>query len=161
MASFRSWNESAERIFSYTAEEMVGKILITILFPPDRLNEEPKILERIHRGERVEHFETVRVRKDGTPVHVSLTISPIRDQNGKVVGVSKVARDITATAEFRRPLQGDHRLFRRRDNQQVSQRDRQKLESIRRAHFRLHGKGNGQQFKSQFFSPPDRLDEKT
>src|ERR1700709_2119328 len=74
----RSWNPSAERIFGYTAEEMIGKS-ITVLFPPDRLNEEPKILEPLQRGERVDHFETIRVRKDGAPIVVSVTISPIHD----------------------------------------------------------------------------------
>ncbi len=90
----QSWNRSAERIFGYKAEEMIGKS-ITVLFPPDRLDEEPKVLEQLHRGERVENFETVRVRKNGTPIVVSVTISPIRDAQGKVIGASKVARDIT------------------------------------------------------------------
>src|ERR1700684_4138345 len=71
----RSWNQSAERIFGYTAEEMIGKP-ITILFPPDRLDEEPKILEQLRRGQRVDHFETVRVCKDGRLLDVSVTISP-------------------------------------------------------------------------------------
>src|SRR5580693_823952 len=87
----RSWNQSAERIFGYTAEEIVGKP-ITILFPPDRLDEEQKMLERLQRGERMDHIETVRLRKDGTPVTVSVTISPIYNSEGKVVGASKVAR---------------------------------------------------------------------
>ncbi len=95
----RSWNQSAERIFGYTAEEMVGKP-ITILFPPDRLDEEAKILERLHRGERVDHFETMRIRKDGTPVAVSVTISPIHDKTGNIVGASKVARDISQSTEL-------------------------------------------------------------
>ena len=95
----RSWNQSAERIFGYTAEEIVGKS-ITILFPPDRLDEEPKILERLKRGERVDHFETIRVRKDGTHIAISVTISPIHDRDGKVIGASKVARDITHNAEI-------------------------------------------------------------
>ena len=95
----QSWNQSAERIFGYTAEEIVGKS-ITILFPPERLNEEPKILERLQRGERVDHFETVRIRKDGIPIAVSVTISPIHDGNGKVVGASKIARDITQSTEL-------------------------------------------------------------
>ena len=93
----RSWNQSAERIFGYTAEEIVGKS-ITLLFPPDRLREEPEILRRIQRGERVDHFQTVRIRKDGTPITVSVTISPIHDGKGKVVGASKVARDISQNA---------------------------------------------------------------
>ena len=91
----QSWNPSAERMFGYTADEMIGKS-ITVLFPPDRLDEEPKILEQIRRGERVDHFETVRVRKDGTPLDVSVTISPVKDASGAVIGVSKVARDISA-----------------------------------------------------------------
>jgi PAS domain S-box-containing protein len=95
----RSWNKSAERIFGYTAEEIVGKP-ITILFPPDRLNEEPKILERLKLGERIDHFETIRLRKDGTPVVISVTISPILDAKGKVIGASKVARDITQNSEL-------------------------------------------------------------
>ena len=93
----RSWNQSAERIFGYAAEEIVGKS-ITLLFPPERLREEPEILQRIQRGERLDHFQTVRIRKDGTPITVSVTISPIHDGKGKVVGASKVARDISQNA---------------------------------------------------------------
>jgi PAS domain S-box-containing protein len=95
----RSWNLAAERIFGYSAEEIVGKP-ITVLFPPDRLDEENHILARIQNGERVDHFETVRQRKDGGYVTVSVTISPIRDSEGKVVGASKVARDITHSTEL-------------------------------------------------------------
>jgi len=91
----RSWNQGAERIFGYTAEEMIGKP-ITTLFPPDRLDEEPKILEQIRRGQRVDHFETIRLHKDGRPLHVSVTISPVKDATGRIIGVSKVARDITS-----------------------------------------------------------------
>ncbi|MDB5326306.1 MAG: rpfC [Phycisphaerales bacterium] len=91
----KSWNGSAERIFGYTAEEMVGKS-ITILFPRDRLDEEPRILEQLRRGQRVDHFETIRVCKDGRLIDVSVTISPVKDATGRVVGVSKVARDITS-----------------------------------------------------------------
>jgi PAS domain S-box-containing protein len=89
-----NWNKGAERIFGYTAEEAVGKP-ITILIPPDRLDEEPSILERIRRGERVEHFETVRMRKHGSRVDISLTISPVKNAEGKIIGASKIARDIT------------------------------------------------------------------
>lgn len=95
----RSWNQSAQRMFGYTAEEMIGKS-ITVLFPPDRLEEEAKILERLHRGERVDHFETIRMRKDGTPIAVSVTISPIHDKTGRIVGASKVARDISQSTEL-------------------------------------------------------------
>ncbi len=90
----QSWNAAAERIFGYTAEEAVGRH-ITMLFPADRLEEEDRIIARIRAGQRVEHFDTVRRRKDGTAIPVSLTISPIKDEEGRVVGASKIARDIT------------------------------------------------------------------
>ena len=89
-----SWNQGAERMFGYLAEEVVGKP-ITILIPQERLHEEDVILERIRRGDRVDHYETMRRRKDGNLIDVSLTISPLRDANGTVVGASKIARDIT------------------------------------------------------------------
>jgi PAS domain S-box-containing protein len=90
----RSWNKGAERLFGYTAQEAIGQP-IAMLIPTERLSEEPKILERLKRGERVDHFETVRVRKDGLRVEISLTISPIKDATGRVTGASKIARDIT------------------------------------------------------------------
>lgn len=89
-----SWNRSAERLFGYAAEEVVGKS-ITIIIPPDRLSEEPEILRRLQRGERVDHFETIRRRKDGTLLNISLTISPVKDARGTIIGASKIARDIT------------------------------------------------------------------
>lgn len=89
-----SWNEAAQRLFGYTAEEIIGQP-VTVLIPPDRQNEEPNILGRIRRGERLEHFDTVRRRKDGTLFDISLTVSPIKDESGNVVGASKIARDIT------------------------------------------------------------------
>jgi PAS domain S-box-containing protein len=89
-----TWNQGAERMFGYTAEEIVGKS-VTILIPPDRVDEEPAILERLRRGERVEHYETLRVRKDGVALNVSLTVSPIANANGTIIGVSKILRDIT------------------------------------------------------------------
>jgi PAS domain S-box-containing protein len=89
-----SWNRGAANLFGYTAAEAVGQP-ITILIPPDRLSEEPEILERVRRGQPIEHYETVRRRKDGTMLHISLTISPVRDDQGQIIGVSKIARDIT------------------------------------------------------------------
>ena len=89
-----SWNKGAERIFGYTAEEVVGKP-VTILIPPDHLDEEPNILARLRAGERIEHYETVRVRKDGTLVDISLTVSPIRTPEGRIIGASKIVRDIS------------------------------------------------------------------
>jgi PAS domain S-box-containing protein len=89
-----SWNAGAERLFGYTAEEAVGES-VTMLIPPDHLDEEPRILDRIRRGERIDHYETVRRRKDGSLVDISLLVSPIRSLDGKIVGASKIARDIS------------------------------------------------------------------
>ena len=89
-----SWNAGAERLFGYTAAEAIGRP-ITFLFPPDRQDEEPAILERLRRGETVDHFESVRVTRDGRSIGVSLTISPIKDRSGRIIGISKIARDIT------------------------------------------------------------------
>jgi PAS domain S-box-containing protein len=89
-----SWNKGAERIFGYTAEEAIGQP-ITIIIPQDRQDEERTILTRVRRGERIEHFETVRQRKQGSLIWISLTISPVKNVEGKIVGASKIARDIT------------------------------------------------------------------
>jgi two-component system sensor histidine kinase VicK len=89
-----TWNSSAERTFGYTSDEMVGEPIIKLL-PPERLDEEPMILARLRNGERVEHFETVRVTKFGKKIDVSLSISPIKDAQGSIIGLSKIARDIT------------------------------------------------------------------
>jgi PAS domain S-box-containing protein len=89
-----SWNKSAERIFGFTEEEMVGASILKLI-PPDRQDEEPLIIARIKAGERVEHFETKRMRMDGSMIDVSLSISPIRDSRGNIIGVSKIARDIS------------------------------------------------------------------
>jgi PAS domain S-box-containing protein len=89
-----SWNKGAERILGYTAAEIIGKP-VTILIPADRLQEETEILDRIRRGQRIEHFETVRRRKDGSLINVSLAVSPIKNEDGEVIGASKIARDIT------------------------------------------------------------------
>lgn len=94
-----SWNSAAERIFGYTAAEMIG-VSITKLIPVDRTEEESHILPKIRKGERVEHFETQRLKKDGSLVRVSLTVSPVKDASGKIIGVSKIARDISAAKEI-------------------------------------------------------------
>ncbi|WP_085027781.1 PAS domain-containing sensor histidine kinase [Ensifer aridi] len=101
----QTWNVGAERLFGYRAEEVIGRP-INILIPPDRQNEEPGILDRIRRGEHIEHYETVRVRKDGSLVDISLTVSPLKDGRGRVVGASKIARDVTERrlSEERRQL---------------------------------------------------------
>jgi PAS domain S-box-containing protein len=93
-STITSWNKAAERIFGYTAAEVIGRS-IRIIIPPDRQDEEDMVLERLGRGERIDHYETVRRRKDGTLIDVSLTISPIKDGEGRIIGASKIARDIT------------------------------------------------------------------
>jgi PAS domain S-box-containing protein len=98
-----SWNAGAERIFEYSASEVIGQS-ITILIPQDRLSEEQVILDRISRGESVEHFETVRVSRSGRLIDISLTISPLRDITGRIIGASKIARDITEQRRSRQEL---------------------------------------------------------
>ena len=98
-----SWNKAAEHIFGYEAREMIGQSIVKLM-PPDLVDEETKILDRLRRGERVDHFETRRQRKDGVLIDVSLTISPIRDASGSIVGASKIARDITARQAAQRKL---------------------------------------------------------
>ena len=116
-----SWNAGATRIFGYTADETIGRP-VSMLFPPDRMDEEPKILERLKRGERVDHYQTVRVRKDGRHLHVSLTISPIKDPSGKVVGASKVARDVTPEKHWIAQLEAA--------NEELKKADRMKSEFL-------------------------------
>ncbi|MEX0793055.1 MAG: PAS domain S-box protein [Pirellulaceae bacterium] len=104
----RSWNVGAERLFGYTAEEAIGQS-ITFIIPPDRQHEEAEIIARLARGERIEHFETVRAAKCGKLVDISLTVSPLLDSEGHVVGASKIARDITAQKQAEAREQRLHR----------------------------------------------------
>lgn len=110
-----SWNRGAQRIFGYSAEDVIGQS-VTILIPDDHIDEEPSIISRLKRGERIEHYETVRVRKDGSLVDISLTVSPIRDANNKIIGASKIARDITERREHEKTLreqaEANERLYR-------------------------------------------------
>jgi PAS domain S-box-containing protein len=98
-----SWNKGAERLFGYTAEEAVGRS-VTMLIPADHPDEEPAIIARLRAGERIEHYETVRVRKDGTLVDISLTVSPIRGPDDRIIGASKIARDITERKQAEQAL---------------------------------------------------------
>ena len=114
-----SWNKSAERTFGYTAEEAIGQH-ITLIIPVDRLAEEEDIISGLRRGEKIDHFQTVRQRKDGVLIDVSLTISPVQDSSGRVIGASKVARDITVqkrTAEKMRIADESLRLMRVQDEE--------------------------------------------
>lgn len=97
----QSWNNGAEKVFGYTAEEMIGEPMLKV-FPDDRLHEESEILAKLKRGEKVDHFRTQRKRKDGKLIHVSATISPIYDEQGRVIGASKIARDISSQVEVER-----------------------------------------------------------
>ncbi len=119
-----SWNKGAERIFGYTAEETIGKP-ISMLIPLDRQNEEPGILARLRRGDRVDHYETVRQRKDGTLLHISLTVSPLRDGTGRIVGASKIARDITELRKGREALS--------QSNQELEKRVAERTASLTQA----------------------------
>jgi len=101
--TIHSWNTGAEKLFGYSAEEVVGKHL-PALFPPDRLDEEPQIIERIMRGESIDHYETVRISKEGAHIPISLVVSPIKDADGAIVGISKIARDITERKQIEEEL---------------------------------------------------------
>ncbi len=103
----KSWNKGAEKTFGYTAAEAIGQS-VTMLIPPGRADEEPEILERIRRGETIDHYETVRRRKDGTELDISLTVSPLRDAAGNIIGASKIARDITARKQAEEALRQSH-----------------------------------------------------
>jgi PAS domain S-box-containing protein len=107
-----SWNKSAERLFGYTAHEAIGRSILLII-PPERVEEEPKILERLKRGERVDHFETIRVHKNGSRLNISLTISPVRDASGRIVGASKIARDITGRVRQEKALREANEALKR------------------------------------------------
>ncbi len=99
----QTWNRAAERLFGYSAEEMIGQS-ITKVIPPEMPDEEPLILAKLKKGQRIEHYETVRMRKDGERIDVALTVSPIRDQSGEIIGASKIVRDITKSKRLKDEL---------------------------------------------------------
>ena len=104
-----SWNKAAQRIFGWKAEEMIGKS-ITKLIPPELQDDEPRILAKLRAGERIDHFQTVRMRKDGERLDISLTVSPIRDGNGRIIGAAKIARDITQQKRMEAAVRVSERL---------------------------------------------------
>jgi PAS domain S-box-containing protein len=118
----RSWNRAASRIFGYEADEIIGRP-VTTLMPPDRQFEELQIVARLVRGERVDHFETVRMRKDGTRIDVSLSVSPIRGPQGEIVGAAKVARDVTESKRAEQELLGQLQNLTIQLEQQIRERD--------------------------------------
>jgi PAS domain S-box-containing protein len=124
----RSWNRAAEKIFGYTAPEIIGRS-VTTLIPAGQLNEETEILSRIRRGEKVEHYETVRQRKDGSLVNISLTVSPIKNSQGRVIGASKIARDITPQKKAEQAVQKTREELARL-NEELERRVQQRTESL-------------------------------
>jgi PAS domain S-box-containing protein len=100
----QTWNAGAERVFGYSAAEVIGRS-ITIIIPEDRLDEEAEVIRRIRLGQTVDHYETVRRHKNGGPIEISLTVSPIRDAGGRIIGASKIARDITERKRLERMAQ--------------------------------------------------------
>ncbi|MBA3315602.1 MAG: PAS domain S-box protein [Planctomycetaceae bacterium] len=153
-----TWNTGAEGMFGYQTEEIVGKS-VTILIPPDRIDEEPVILERLRRGERIEQYETVRMRKDGTRIDVSLTVSPIRDAEGRIIGASKIARDVTERKRAEALLREETRtleLLNRTGGLIASQLDLQSLlQSVTDAATNL----SGAQFGAFFYNTTDERGE--
>jgi PAS domain S-box-containing protein len=131
-----SWNPAAERMFGFTADEMIGKSIRKII-PDERLPEEDHVLARVRGGDAVDHFETVRKRKDGSPIEISLTVSPIRAESGAVIGASKIARDITERNRFlemtRRAAEqeaAEHREELEAENRRITEANRLKSEFV-------------------------------
>ena len=130
-----SWNQAAEHLFGYTASEIVGKS-ITRLIPPELSNEEAEILARIRRGERIEHYETVRRRKDGSRVEISLTVSAIKNAQGDIIGASKIARDISTRKQAEAALR-EARDALAKSNEELEKRVRERTAELERAHTAL------------------------
>src|SRR5207249_11654628 len=106
-----SWNTGAERLYGYSAHEMIGQSIHTLV-PPERRQEWEEIMHRLTEGHLIEHFETVRCRKDGGYIDVSITVSPVRDASGKIIGASTIARDITERKQMQEQLRASEKRFR-------------------------------------------------
>jgi PAS domain S-box-containing protein len=127
-----SWNKGAQRVFGWTSDEVIGKP-INIIIPPDRQHEEPTILQNLRRGERIDHFETIRQTKDGRLINISVTISPVRDASGRIIGASKIARDITEQKRIEQEL--------RQAKEVAEQRQRELSDFIENATVGIHWVG--------------------
>src|SRR6266571_2152340 len=160
-----SWNPAAERMYGYTAQEIVGKH-ISILLPPDRPREMDEILEKIRKGERVEHYETLRVRKDGSTIHVSLTVSPIHDAAGRLIGVSSIKRDISerkrAEEQFQATSQYVRSLIEASLDPLVTISPEGKITDVNEATMRVTGMSRDKLIGtifSDYFTEPDKARE--
>lgn len=131
-----TWNKAAEKLFGYSSNEAIGKH-ISMLIPSDRLNEEPEISEKIKRGESVEHFETERVKKDGSRIFISLTESPIKNIYGIIIGASKIARDITERKEAEEKLQTSYKKLRELASHLQNIREEERIQIARDIHDEL------------------------
>ena len=127
----KSWNKGAERIFGYQENEVIGKP-VTLLMPPERYNEEPAILASIRQGERFDHYETVRKRKDGSLIDISLSISPVKDVGGRIIGASKIARDITQRKRMEAALKEAKEAL-AKSNEELESQVRQRTGELERA----------------------------
>jgi two-component system, cell cycle sensor histidine kinase and response regulator CckA len=130
-----TWNQAAENLFGYSEGEIIGKP-VTLLIPPEHKDEEPDILKRIRRGERIDHYETVRQRKDGSRVEISLTVSPIKNAQGEIIGASKIARDITKRKETEAALR-EFRNELAKANEELEKRVRERTADLERANAAL------------------------
>jgi PAS domain S-box-containing protein len=156
----RSFNPAAERMFGYSADEIVGRS-ITLLIPPDRIGEEKEILRRLRLGERIDHFETIRRTKDGRLLDISLTVSPVRDTSGQVVGASKIARDITAQKRAAAVMAQYAAIIESTDDAIISKGLDQIIHSFNPAAERMFGYAapRSSAGRSRLLIPPDRLSE--
>jgi PAS domain S-box-containing protein len=127
--TIRSWNAGAERIFGYTADEIIGKSILTLI-PAELQKEEPGIIERLKKGQRIEHYETIRVAKGGRRIDISLTVSPVKNNNGKIVGASKIARDITEEKKRQEALRENEVRFRTELERLVGERTASLQEAV-------------------------------
>jgi len=159
----QSWNPAAERMFGYTAEEMIGRSIRTLI-PPDRQDEEDRVLARIRAGEAIGHYETVRMRKDGSPVMVSLTVSPIRESTGEIVGASKIVRDIGRQRSLEREALILSAIVTSADDAIVSKDLNGVVQTWNRAAERMFGYTADEAIGrpiAELVIPPDRMAEET